>query len=449
MKIFICWSRGRSEMLAKGLHALLLQVIDGVDPFLSSEIEPGRPWFGEISQALRDSQTGIVCLTPESRHAPWLHFEAGALANAVSRENGLLYTYLHAVKPYQLSGPLTAFQATLATHEDTRLLVRSLARQAAARRAFDEAQIADRFDQAWPKLEAVLQRLDEVTIETAIPGFAGLFNFKTFTEPMRECPDLGWIARLERLARVETRLIERRDEVLALERPHLVRLYDELQRQLDVYAMNVKSKLLAERPFDPAADGLLDIPNDVLQGCETPRVRAQELVRRLLDPSGSPVMEEEALRFDASESPEKKITIQRLERQLAAREEIVPSTQRIRALGSRWDLDRIACYLSLAEDATEASHVADLIEQVGRELDLAESRRLRSSLMPLYYAIRAMASVLERIGTPDDRLRRAALDVAVEVERYVTADPARDARGKFARRLARIRQVLTTGPATA
>jgi hypothetical protein len=135
MKVFICWSRGRSETLARALRTWLPQVVDGVDLFLSSEIEKGRAWFDEISQALRDAQAGLVCLTPESLHAPWLHFEAGALASAVA---GRLYTYVHAVKPEQLSGPLSVFQSTMATHDDTLLLVKSLAREAGT--AFDEGR---------------------------------------------------------------------------------------------------------------------------------------------------------------------------------------------------------------------------------------------------------------------------------------------------------------------
>jgi hypothetical protein len=41
------------------------------------------------------------------------------------------------------------------------------------------------------------------------------------------------------------------------------------------------------------------------------------------------------------------------------------------------------------------------------------------------------------------------MDVAADVERYVSADPTRDQRGKFAGRLARIREWLAANPATA
>ena len=204
-----------------------------------------------------------MCLTPGCVRAPWLNFEAGALASAV---DGRLYTYLHGVKPEQLSGPLSAFQSTSSNEDDTRRLVASLAQESAPDGAIDEAVLRVRFERAWPDLATTLRHLDEVIVEAAVPGFAELFNTKTFTEPMRECPDLGWIARHERLARVDALLTDRPDEVVALGLPHLVRLYDDLRRQIDLYLMNVRSKLLTARPFAPAADGLLDIPKDVLEG---------------------------------------------------------------------------------------------------------------------------------------------------------------------------------------
>ena len=390
MKIFICWSRGRSQTLAEALHAWLPRVIDGVDPFLSSEIEKGRRWFDEISKALREAQTGLVCLTPECVRAPWIHFEAGALANAVA---GRLYTYLHGVNPEQLSGPLSAFQSTRSTREDTLRLVTSLAGEAGP--AADRAQLQARFDNAWPSLQAVIRKLDEVAVETAVPGFGALFAHKTFTEPMRECPDLGWIARHDRLARVDAVLGHAREEVTALGLPHVVRLYDELCRQLDIYLMNVRSKLLTARTFGPAADGLLDIPKDVLDGCETPRLRVQQLIQRLLDPTSAPVVDE-AIRYDSLDTDQKKELIQAIERRVAAGQTPLTGEVRQRALDSFWDLDRIVTYLSLEPEASTVAHVVDLSDHVRRELELVESKRVPSSLMPLYYSVRALDHGLQR-----------------------------------------------------
>jgi hypothetical protein len=441
MKLFICWSRGRSQTLAETLHQWLPRVIDGVDPFLSSEIEKGRRWFDEISNALRESQTGLVCLTPECIRAPWIHFEAGALANAVE---GRLYTYLHDVKPEQLSGPLSAFQSTRDTREDTLRLVTSLAREAG--NAGEQAHVEARFDSAWPSLQAVIRKLDEVMIETAVPGFAELFISKTFTEPMRECPDLGWIARHDRLARVDAVLGHAREEVSALGLPHLIRLYDELRRQLDLYLMNVKSKLLTARPFIAAADGLLDIPKDVLDGCEMPRLRVQQLVQRLLDPTSAPAVEE-AIRYDSLDADQKKEMIQAFERRIATGQTPLAGDERQRALDSFWDLDRIVAYLSLEVEVSTVSQLVDLSHHVRRELDLVSSKRVRSSVMPLYCSVRALDRALLRMPALSDAARQALIEVATDIEQYLSAHPTGDEQGRFAGRLARIRERLAANPA--
>src|ERR1700682_1271956 len=52
--------------------------------------------------------------------------------------------------------------------------------------------------------------------------------------------------------------------------------------------------------------------------------------------------------------------------------------------------------------------------------------------MPLFFAVRAVASTGDRIAPVGDDVRQAALGIAADVERYVTADPTRDERGTFA-----------------
>ena len=86
----------------------------------------------------------------------------------------------------------------------------------------------------------------------------------------------------------------------------------------------------------------------------------------------------------------------------------------------------------------------DLTEQVRRELALAETNKLPTSLMPLYYAVRAVASTIDRIALVNDA-RQSALNIAADVEQYVTADPTRDERRKFAERLGQIRRRLAAG----
>ena len=85
MAIFICWSGTRSKMLADAVCALLeSEPLLNRHVFVSDRIEKGVRWFEPILRKLREAEAGIVCLTAENLENPWLHFEAGALAPAIT-----------------------------------------------------------------------------------------------------------------------------------------------------------------------------------------------------------------------------------------------------------------------------------------------------------------------------------------------------------------------------
>lgn len=443
MRIFICWSKGRSLTLASALDAWLPLVVDGAEPFLSSEIEPGQRWFEEISKRLRESDAGLVCLTPENVRAPWIHFEAGALATAVG---GRLFTYGHRVTPERLTGPLSEFQSASTSREGTLRLVQAIAKLSSDARN-DSDSVARRFDDRWPSLQKTVDALGRITIEEAIPQFKELFRSKTFTESMRECPDLGWIARHERLGRVRAILEAQHENVASLGEDHLLSLYERLQRQVDLYEMGVSSKLLKAVPFDVSADdGLLDIPPDVLRACEAPRICIEQLKERLLNPEGAPVLPD-ALRFERLDTLHRKALIRGLERRAMDGDPPLPREDRNRALVSFWDLDRIACYQALALEAGTAAHVMDLANHARSELERLEVSRTPLSLIPLYQAVRAVDHALKGCAAAGQPLPHPpdVLAVVAEVERYVREDADRDGHQRFADRIASIREQLGVG----
>ena len=81
-KIFLCWSKFRSRSIATAWAKLLPEIIEGVEPVLSTEFQKGKEWSRLLRRDLDKARTGIVFLTPENVDAPWIHFEAGALATA-------------------------------------------------------------------------------------------------------------------------------------------------------------------------------------------------------------------------------------------------------------------------------------------------------------------------------------------------------------------------------
>ena len=124
-KIFLCWSKSRSKAIAQKWASLLPKIGD-MQPILSTEFKKGQEWSAMLRKDLDEAKTGIVFLTPENVASPWIHFEAGALAKAVGSRQGSLFIYVYGFDPGKLNGPLSTYQSTVATREDTRRLLRDL-----------------------------------------------------------------------------------------------------------------------------------------------------------------------------------------------------------------------------------------------------------------------------------------------------------------------------------
>jgi TIR domain len=156
MKIFISWSGPRSHAVALALWKWLPCVITSVRPWLSDDIDAGDRWSKEIAVQLKESQVGIICLTPENLGAPWILFEAGALSKSL--EVSRVCTYLFGVLPADVGQPLGQFQATRATRDDTRRLVATINR-ALGEAKVDEGRLDTIFEKWWPDLEGDLRRV--------------------------------------------------------------------------------------------------------------------------------------------------------------------------------------------------------------------------------------------------------------------------------------------------
>jgi hypothetical protein len=142
-------------------------MLRGVNPFVSSEdIDKGSRWAAELDKQLADTQFGIICLTPENLDAPWLMYEAGALAKSV--ELGCAATVLMDVGNADVKFPLAAFQGTALEQADVFRLVQSLNKRFDAGR-HSETQLHLVFDALWPILEAKLGKIDRIPEDEPVP----------------------------------------------------------------------------------------------------------------------------------------------------------------------------------------------------------------------------------------------------------------------------------------
>jgi tetratricopeptide (TPR) repeat protein len=139
--------------MAEVLRDWLPDVIQACSPWISSgDIEPGAKWSEDIFQQLAQIQFGICCLTPENVNAPWIHFEAGAVAKELSDKTRVV-PYLLGLEPSAVVGPLVLFHAIKAVDkEDTRKLVRAINRSL-ENEALSDNRLDRAFETNWPRLE--------------------------------------------------------------------------------------------------------------------------------------------------------------------------------------------------------------------------------------------------------------------------------------------------------
>lgn len=158
MKIFLSWSGTRSEAAAQAFREWLPDLINAVDPWMSSaDIGAGARWNAAIQRELQESRFGLIFVTPSNTVAPWLLFEAGALAKTVDDTH--VCPILIGLKATDLpGGPLSQFQAKASDREEIWQLVQTINR-AIDSGAMPESRLERAFEKWWPDLADKLDAL--------------------------------------------------------------------------------------------------------------------------------------------------------------------------------------------------------------------------------------------------------------------------------------------------
>jgi hypothetical protein len=122
VKVFISWSGEPSRSIARALDGWLESVVQHVDAWMSdADIGSGQRWNEAISKSLDETDFGIVCVTRANQHAPWLIFEAGALAKSVNE--GRVVPLCIDLKSAEVTGPLSGFQGRALDRDGVKRLV--------------------------------------------------------------------------------------------------------------------------------------------------------------------------------------------------------------------------------------------------------------------------------------------------------------------------------------
>ena len=157
MQVFISWSGERSKLMAEALRGWLPKVIQSLSPWMSSQdIGAGARWLSEVSTTLNSTSVGLICITPENQHNPWLLFEAGALSKTI--EQTCVCPLVFEMNLGQISGPLTQFQANSIDRHGVGKVLSTINEQLVDRK-IDSQQLEEIFDVWWPKLEEKLRAI--------------------------------------------------------------------------------------------------------------------------------------------------------------------------------------------------------------------------------------------------------------------------------------------------
>lgn len=150
MKVFVSWSGELSCQIAEVLKKWIPCIIQSVEVFFSpDDIEKGENWDKTISSELSQCNYGIICLTSDNTTAPWINFEAGAIAKSLDSK---ITALMVDIKPSDIKGPLSRYQATKFERNDFFQLISSINK--ALELPLDPAVLKNTFDTMWTALEA-------------------------------------------------------------------------------------------------------------------------------------------------------------------------------------------------------------------------------------------------------------------------------------------------------
>jgi hypothetical protein len=162
MGVFLCWSgeKSRSHQIAKILYKRIPEILQTANTFLSSlDIAPGTEWMDELKQALNSNSFGILCITPENKDYPWLHFEAGALWRGGEKDRRVC-PLLYDIRPAEISGPLSQLQGKELLNRDAFFdVVKAVNQYGALHKIEDQSRLTVFFDRVWPNIQKDLSKV--------------------------------------------------------------------------------------------------------------------------------------------------------------------------------------------------------------------------------------------------------------------------------------------------
>ncbi|WP_313157832.1 hypothetical protein [Sphingobacterium multivorum] len=156
MKVFISWSGDRSRRVAELLDTWIKCTIQSCTPWISTRgIGRGELWFPAINRELAETSIGLVCLTAQNIDAPWILFEAGALAKGL--DSNRVITLLIDISSTDIRDPLAQFNHTTPTKESMSQLLQTI--NSLSTTPLEQKIIEKVFDKYWDEFNTEFQQI--------------------------------------------------------------------------------------------------------------------------------------------------------------------------------------------------------------------------------------------------------------------------------------------------
>jgi hypothetical protein len=433
--LFICWSQHRSKQVALALK----EYFDGYlkrlrkptikVEFSETQIAKGVPWSEVLLSTIRTAKAGIVCLTPENRDSAWLHFEGGAIAThgrRRTRTEAKLFSFLFTLDDTRIEGPLGLFQSTV-YHRDYERDRAEIERLSAAVLKCFTRKPRQPTPSHLNRLVAKLRELESLPFREILPEFEGCVRLLLQALELLEGQKAleGEDARARRLhtwSAILTlcHLLESREravevvcgasQLMFFER--LVEVLSASRRALEQNATDATQTITApERRLLQTLRGLLELAleplspvlDDAWQYClyghfEPPKAYWKRKLL-LIHPLETRLQQAELSEADRSAAGKAK---QKVDPNLVPPRHQLSPNEKLRALRSYWDYDRIAAYIHYCEDVSRPAGkrairetLTELTRAVLKEISMVDLSvhapdGQRADDLPLRFALRAL-----------------------------------------------------------
>ncbi|MGF9979337.1 TIR domain-containing protein [Viridibacillus arvi] len=164
MQVFLSWSGSESKQIAEIFKDWLPNILQYTKPYMSAkDINLGERWNDSITSNLRETDFGLIFVTPSNINAPWINYEAGALSKTLGSS---VIPILYNADVMQLQqGPLKQFQSARDLEKDSMLnLVKNINNFNQDNRLEGE-RLDFAFEMWWPVLEGKLHKIDSEPVQ--------------------------------------------------------------------------------------------------------------------------------------------------------------------------------------------------------------------------------------------------------------------------------------------